>query len=109
MKRTQINPVRSTLRRGEPTKTDKEAARIACYNRVEGMCELKISSKCMKYAPLNHPSPFVRGQLCHKLAKRRFGWMESEQTGQRHIWGCNECHQASHNANGKPCPAKEAV
>ena len=100
MKRSPIKKRRTEPRRGEPTKEEKEAARTLCYSRALGLCHW-----CRRYAPLNGDD-FTRGQLCHLKAKRRFGWMESEETGQKHLWGCLECHSKSHNAGGKPCPAK---
>jgi hypothetical protein len=96
---------RSKPRRGEPTKAEKQAAREFCFYRAQGFCELHLVAECRGYAPLEG-SEFVRGQLAHKLSKRRFGWMESEATGQVWFWSCIWCHQASHNAGGKPCPPK---
>lgn len=94
---------RKTLRRGEPSSAEKDKARFDCFTRAHGYCELRISPLCKVWMPL-HGDEFTRGQLCHWKSKRRFGWFESEH--QRHIWGCIHCHQASHNSDGKPCPAK---
>jgi len=95
--------LRKTLRRGEPTKEEKQAARIACRERAEGMCELGCSPKC-----LGGPLPldgdlFQRGHLAHLHSKRRFGWMENE--AQRHRWACYWCHSWEHSG-GKVVRAK---
>ncbi len=84
---------RKTLRRGEPTTAEKQGARVACFERAQGLCHW-----CGRYVALEY------GQLCHLKAKRRFGWMESEE--QKHLWGCAKCHARSHNCNGKPVPSK---
>jgi hypothetical protein len=103
MKRTRLNPVRSTLRRGEPSAAEKKELREFAFHRAGGVCQLQLVQECAGYAPLEG-SEFVRGQLVHKLSKRRFGWRESEDTGQKHYWGCIWCHTFSHNP--KPCPKK---
>lgn len=96
--------IRKTPRRGEPSRHEKEAAREHAYTRAGGMCELQLCQECSGFCPLDG-SDFVRGQLAHKLSKRRFGWMESEETGQRHYWSCIWCHNFQH-AGQKPCPRK---
>jgi hypothetical protein len=82
---------RSKLRRGEPTKQEKQDARVLCCERAGEVCE-----GCGRYLPV-----WV-GQLHHEHSKRRFGWMESET--QRHLWLCARCHHETHNP--KACPAK---
>lgn len=93
LRKTRIKPRRSTLRRGEPTKAEKEAARVHCWFRAHGCCE-----ECGKITPLEI------GHLHHEHSKRRFGWMESES--QRHVWLCQEDHAKIHNAGGHPCPRR---
>lgn len=95
---------RRTLRRNEPTPAEKQAAREHCFTRAEGRCELHLVQECLGFCPLEG-SEFVRGQLAHKLSKRRFGWMESEATGQVHYWSCIFCHLVGLH-NPKPCPPK---
>ena len=99
---------RKTLRRGEPTAAEKEESREFCYARTLGRCEMPFPHKCPVYVPLHGPEG-VRGELAHLKAKRRFGWFESEETGQRHLWACSEGHRLQH-AYGwkgiKPCPPK---
>jgi hypothetical protein len=99
---------RKTLRRGEPTPAEKQAARELCFQRAGGMCQLQLVSECWGFAPLDSYSgdPMTHGHLSHRKGKRVHGWMESEVTGQVHDWSCPPCHQASHNAGGKPVPAK---
>jgi hypothetical protein len=99
VRKTRLNPVRRKLRRGEPTKRAKEQARIDCYIRALGFCELNKSPNC------DIRASFGDGHLHHLKAKRRYGWRESEETGQRHLWSCPPCH-AYHHAGGKPCPPK---
>ena len=94
---------RSKLRRGEPTKQEKQDARVACCERAGEVCE-----GCGRYLPvwveqLDHEhSNRMFGQLHHEHSKRRFGWMESET--QRHLWLCARCHHETHNP--KACPTK---
>lgn len=85
---------RKTLRRGEPTRAEKQEARIDCRERAGGMCELRQSDQC-----LGGPLPlegdlFQRGHLSHLHGKRRYGWMESGI--QKHQWSCWVCHQDHH-------------
>jgi len=102
-------PVKSrakTPKRGKPTPEEKQAARIHCRNRARGRCEWRVSPACTGNAILPLDGPLgVRGELCHAKGKRRWGWMENEAVGQRHIWGCAACHRWIHNG-GKPVPPK---
>jgi len=93
MNRTPLRKKRPGTRRGEPTPAEKQAARIACFTKAHGLCHW-----CGRHVSLEY------GQLCHLKAKRRFGWVESEE--QQHLWGCAECHSRSHNCDGKPVPSK---
>jgi hypothetical protein len=69
---------------------------------------LQLVQECWGFAPLDSYSgdPMTHGHLSHRKAKRRYGWMENPEIGQVHDWSCPVCHQASHNAGGKPCPPK---
>ena len=105
---TPVRKRRPTLRRGEPTPEEKENARIICYSRAKGMCQMPFSHTCPGYVPLNGDE-WHRGQLAHLKAKRRFGWHEDESTGQRHLWSCPESHRLQHQfgwSGVKPCPKK---
>lgn len=105
---TPIRKVRPTLRRGEPTLAEKEAARITCFTRAHGRCQMPFPHECPGYVPLNGDDRY-RGQLAHLKAKRRFGWFESKETGQKHLWSCPEGHKIQHQygwAGEKPCPSK---
>lgn len=96
MKRSSIRAQRPTLRRGEPTREEKEAARVHCWGRARGYCEV-----CGK------PTPLWVGHLHHEHGKRRFGWRESAR--QRHIWLCQSCHELRHHygpSGVKPCASK---
>jgi hypothetical protein len=98
---------RKTLRRGEPTKKEKQEARRRCRERAGGVCELQVSPECVptRQWPLDGELG-RRGELAHLHSKRRFGWMENDV--QVHRWSCPACHRASHNCNGKPCPPKQS-
>jgi hypothetical protein len=100
---TPVRKRRLKLRRGEPTPEEKENARTICYARAKGMCQLRNGPHCLGYAPLNALDGHGhQGQLCHLRGKRRFGWAESEETGQKHLWGCWRCHQYEHqHGHGK--------
>lgn len=105
MKRSRIRSVRPTLRRGEPSPAEKQAARVIAYSRANGMCQLHLVAECWGYAPLDSYSgdPMTHGHLAHERSKRTYGWMESETN--RHYWSCPICHAFQH-AGGKPCPPK---
>lgn len=102
---------RRTLRRGEPSKAEKEQARIDCRKRAGACCEmLKITGSASPECRGQRVLPLlgnllVRGHLHHLLPKGVYGWRESEETGQRHIWACPPCHRYVHDG-GKPCPPK---
>ena len=87
---TRIRP-RKTLRRGEPTESEKQEARVKCCSRARERCQ-----KCDVFLPIE------RGHLHHEHSKRRFGWMESDH--QRHVWLCGDCHHDTHCP--KPWPPK---
>jgi hypothetical protein len=105
-----LRKVKPGLRRGEPTPAEKEAARLTCYARAQGFCQMeKHHPRCTHYVPLNG-NEFQRGQLAHLKAKRRFGWWESEETGQKWLWASPWCHGLSHQygpSRTKPVPAKD--
>jgi len=101
MKRPYIIPIRKKLRRGQPNADEKEALRLAVYERARGRCELKLSSSC-KDIPLawDGPDPWSHGHLVHLKAKRRYGWGLDNLA-----WGCAHCHLVELH-NPKPCPPK---
>lgn len=109
LKRVPVRKIRPTLRRGEPTKAEKEAARAVCFSRAKGMCQVSFTHRCPGFVPLQGDE-FTRGQLAHLKSKRRFGWRESEETGQRHLWACPEGHRLQHqygHQGEKPVPKKD--
>lgn len=92
---------RRTLRKGEPSPAEKQAARVACCERAQGRCEMPFPHPCPRYVSLE------QGQLAHLKAKRRFGWMESEE--QKHLWSCSTAHLLQHQYGWSgipPCPPK---
>lgn len=103
MKRTAIRRVRKMLRKNEPTSEEKRALRVLCCERALSQCEMPFPHNCPGHVPLE------LGHLAHLKAKRRFGWRESEATGQRHLWSCALAHRLQHErgwSGVKPCPAK---
>ena len=101
IRRTPVRKVRPGTRRGQPTRNEKACIRLAAYERAGGLCELRISHLCILGVLPFIGSAMERWHLVHLHAKRRFGWGEDNLCG-----GCYWCHAASHNAGGKPCPAK---
>jgi hypothetical protein len=95
---------RTKLRRGEPSKAEKQAARVFARDRASGMCQLRVSPQCTgrRVLPLDGDL-LERGHLHHERSKRRFGWMEGPN--QRHLFVCAWCHSWEHNG-GKPCPRR---
>lgn len=91
-------------RRGQPTPAEKDALRLEVYYRAEGRCEMNLPGvACIPgVLPFDGPTPWTHGHLVHIHAKQRFGWGKDNL-----LWGCWRCHEASHNAGGKPVPAKE--
>lgn len=104
MRRTALRRVRETLRKGTPTQAEKEAARALCCERALSRCQMPFPHPCPGIVPLE------LGQLAHFKGKRRFGWFESEATGQKHVWSCATGHKLQHDygwAGVKPCPSKK--
>jgi len=100
---TPVRKKRPGLRKGQPTSEEKRSARVICYSRANGMCELHNGPHCLGYAPLNAlDGEEHQGQLSHLKSKQRFGWFESEETGQKHRWSCWRCHQFEHQHGSKP-------
>lgn len=73
--------------------------------RARGMCELRCSPDCRIGGMPLDGDVLQRGHLSHGRSKRTYGWMESEENGQRHEWSCPPCHMFKH-AGLKPCPPK---
>jgi hypothetical protein len=71
-------------------------ARIQVYERSQGLCELQLSPDCWRQITWHS------FHACHIRSRARGGpWdLENLQAG------CPACHDAQHNAGGKPCPAK---
>lgn len=101
--RKPVKKVRAGLRRGEPSEAEKKQARFDCWLRADGHCEMPFPHPCPDAVPLR------LGQLAHFKSKRRFGWFESEETGQKHLWACPNGHRLQHAygwSGEKPCPKK---
>ena len=71
--------------------SDMEKLRHEAFERVGGICELKLDSdcwgRCAEY----------RGELAHIRTKRNNG-----DTLDNVQWACPSCHSRSHNCGGKP-------
>lgn len=105
---TPVRKKRPTLRRGEPTKEEKEAIRLAVYERCGGKCELHLDKDCSGDSVLPFAgSVFERWHLVHRRAKRRFGWREDPATGQKHFGGCYSCHIVAVHSQGKKIEAED--
>ncbi len=90
---------RKTLRRGEPSKAEKAAIRIAVRNRANGICEAQAHPECSgrRILPLDGDL-WRRGHLAHGRGKARFGWRESAE--QFLTWQCAKCHLISEHQRG---------
>lgn len=102
---TPVRKKRPGVRRGQPTKAEKEAERDRVYERCGGRCELRGEDGM----PL-HPehisgvlpsqwSVFERWHLVHLHAKRRFGWTEA--AGNTLLGGCYFCHIVASHQQGR--------
>jgi hypothetical protein len=88
--------VRSKPRRGQPAKSEKSALRLAVYNRAEGRCELRLTSKCL-VGPLPFDGDvFERGHLVHLKSKGSGGAWSMENCR----WGYHECHLGEMHQKG---------
>ena len=103
MKLSRINPVRKTLRRGEPSKAEKEATRRAVRDRARGICEAQAHPQCsgQDILPMDGDL-WHRGHLAHGRSKGRFGWRESSE--QWLTWQCYWCHIVSEHQQGIKMP-----
>lgn len=109
MKRSPIRRVRKTLRRNEPSPAEKKRAREFCCARANSRCEMPFPHPCPGIVYLESEYANLRGQLAHFRNKRTYGWMESEETGQRHLWSCPTGHRLQHErgwSGEKIVPAK---
>jgi hypothetical protein len=90
---------RKTLRRGEPSKAEKETTRIAVRDRAHCICESQTHPECsgQRILPLDGDL-WRRGHLAHGRGKARFGWRESEE--QWLSWCCSPCHLISEHQQG---------
>jgi hypothetical protein len=79
---------RPGVRRGQPTKAEKDLVRNGAYLRAEGGCELDRHLHCCggKFWPLTGEL-LNRGHLAHLRNKRMWGWDE-----QNVCWGCPHGH-----------------
>jgi hypothetical protein len=96
---------RKGTRRGQATPAEVTAIRTAVYARSGGLCELQLSSDCIKgVLEWEGDTPWDHGHLVHLKAKRRYG-THLELSA----WGCHHCHLISlhmQGGNGKIVPAK---
>jgi hypothetical protein len=74
-------------------------ARVALYERSEGLCELRLSPKC--WARITWETMHT----CHIISQARCGDWALENLKA----GCPECHIGWQHNGGKPCPPKEGI
>jgi 5-methylcytosine-specific restriction endonuclease McrA len=72
-------------------------ARIQLYERSGGMCELRLSPKCLVQVI------FETMHMCHVVSRARGGTWDLDNLKA----GCPECHIGWLHNGGKPCPPKE--
>jgi hypothetical protein len=103
MKRyTSIKRKRDKPRRGEPTQEEIDAARLAVYERAEGLCELHLGPKCIKgVLSFTGDTPWDHGHFVHIKSKGAGG----RYTPENGYWGCYECHLGYHHTSGIPLPS----
>ena len=98
IRRSPIWRKRSKPRRGQPTKQEKEALRLAVYIRANGKCQLLLHKDCSQ----NRVLPFegevmYRAHLVHLKSRASGGKWTMENC----LIGCNACHIGSMHTEGK--------
>ena len=119
MRRTPINrstkPIpkkRAKLRRGKLTAAERNAVRLAVYERAKGMCELRIRPDCLSRfstvpLPFKGSTPWDHGHMVHKRSEGAGGKTDLDNC----VWGCHKCHligvhRGERSPTDKPVPAK---
>lgn len=103
LRRTPIRKKRPTLRRGELTPEEKQAARVKVHGICGGKCELRLHEKCSRNRVLPLEGDlFERFHLVHDGAKRRFGW--PTEGPRRMRGGCYWCHIEAVHTKGMKIP-----
>jgi hypothetical protein len=85
------------VRRGQPTKSEKEAIRLAVYERAEGKCELRLHRECSREAVLPYEGDVLfRAHLVHIKSRGSGG----KWTMVNCLLGCASCHSGSVHTEG---------
>ena len=89
---------RSKPRRGQPTKDEKAAIRLAVYERARGRCELRLHKDCTRDRVLPWDGDvFERGHLVHLKSRGAGGGWDMANL----MLGCPACHLGSMHSEGK--------
>jgi 5-methylcytosine-specific restriction endonuclease McrA len=97
---TPIRKKRSKPRRGQATKEEKNAIRLAVYERAQGQCELRILGTCIRgQLSYSGDTPWDHGHLVHLKSLGSGGKWSMENCR----WGCHICHlEGIHRLGMKP-------
>lgn len=100
LKRSPIKKKRSKPRRGEPTREEKDAIRLAVYERAKGHCELHNLPNCVSgVLPFTGITPWDHGHLVHLKSLGAGGKWSMENCR----LGCHICHLVGiHNPKSVP-------
>lgn len=96
-------PRRRKPRRGELTREEKAAVRLAVYERAIGCCEVMKHPQCIRNVVLPWDGDvFVRGHLAHIKSKGAGGKFTEENL----VWACWRCHLISGHTLGEKMERK---
>jgi 5-methylcytosine-specific restriction endonuclease McrA len=85
-------------RRGQPSKKEKHALKVAVYERAGGLCELKLHKECSGARVLPFEGDvFERAHMVHLKSKGSGGAWTMENLRN----GCPACHLGSMHTEGK--------
>jgi 5-methylcytosine-specific restriction endonuclease McrA len=77
--------------------------RMDCFERDEYRCQHMVSYGGLLQMPCGRRVTWESGHMCHRTSRGAGGSDALDNV----FTGCAECHMRSHNAGGKPVPAKE--
>jgi 5-methylcytosine-specific restriction endonuclease McrA len=86
------------VRRGQPTKDEKSALRLAVYERDQGRCQLRLHKDCSRDRVLPYDGEVLfRAHLVHIRGRGAGGKWTMENCK----IGCAACHSGSVHTEGK--------
>lgn len=98
IRRSPIRKKRLKPRRGELTKAEKEALRIAVYIRDRGKCQLRLHKQCSADRELPYDGELLfRAHLVHLKSRGAGG----KWTMDNMVIGCAACHSGSMHTEGR--------